>query len=52
MKTYDYMLEDLPPRATKTEIEEILFKLGADGWELVCVEYGFFIFKKEDDDGY
>ena len=49
MKRFEYSLVSTTTRSfyVKAEIKEFLDKYGAEGWELVAIDYGCFIFKRE-----
>lgn len=47
MKVFEYRIVPSPKRSTVSELTDVLNDLGAQGWELVVLDYGCWILKRE-----
>lgn len=47
MKMFEYRIVPSPKRSTVSELTDALNDLGAQGWELVVLDYGCWILKRE-----
>lgn len=45
-KKWEYKTALMSTQTTQTDLEAILSQWGSNGWELVAIDYGWFIFKR------